>query len=51
MEQDSYRARLESRGVRVRTPGADDRAAVHRIIYEELCVGVVRTGREPPIAT
>ena len=23
------------------TPGADDRATVHRVIYEELCVGVV----------
>jgi aspartate racemase len=42
MEQDFYRARLEARGLHVRTPDAGDRAAVHRIIYDELCIGVVR---------
>lgn len=42
MEQDFYRDRLESHGLEVLVPHASDRAEVHRIIYEELCVGVVR---------
>jgi len=42
MEQDFYRDRLASHGLRVLTPAPDDRAEVHRIIYEELCLGVVR---------
>ncbi|MRV72883.1 amino acid racemase [Duganella sp. FT92W] len=42
MEQDFYRERLEQRhGLAVLTPAPGDRAIVHRIIYEELCVGVV----------
>jgi len=42
MEQDFYRARLEQRhGLHVLVPPADERAAVHRIIYEELCLGQV----------
>jgi aspartate racemase len=40
MEQDFYRRRLRERhGAAVLTPGPDDREAVHRIIYEELCLG------------
>ncbi|MFX4293769.1 aspartate/glutamate racemase family protein [Streptomyces bohaiensis] len=42
MEQDFYRRRLEAHGLTVLVPGADDRALVHRVIYEELCLGVVR---------
>ena len=42
MEQDFYRDRLARRGVRVLVPAAADRAEVHRIIYDELCRGVVR---------
>jgi len=42
MEQDFYRARLESHGLEVLVPDESDRAEVHRIIYEELCLGVVR---------
>ncbi len=42
MEQDFYRERLAANGLTVLTPDAEDRAAVHSIIYEELCVGVVR---------
>lgn len=43
MEQDFYRGRLAARhGLDVRVPDADGRAAIHRIIYEELCRGVVR---------
>ena len=42
MEQDFYRDRLASHGLDVLVPAADDRAVVHRIIYDELCVGIVR---------
>lgn len=42
MEHDFYRGRLEARhGLTVLTPDAEDRAAVHRIIYEELVAGRV----------
>jgi aspartate racemase len=41
MEQDFYRDRLAGHGLRVLVPDADDRATVHRIIYDELCLGVV----------
>ena len=43
MEQAFYRDRLSERhGLRVIVPGLDDRQAIHRIIYEELCLGVVK---------
>jgi aspartate racemase len=42
MEQDFYRGRLESHGLDVVIPDVDGRRTVHRVIYEELCVGVVR---------
>jgi len=42
MEQDFYRDRLTSHGLRVLIPPPEDRAEVHRVIYEELCLGVVR---------
>jgi aspartate racemase len=42
MEQDFYRDRLAEHGLRVLIPDAADRADVHRIIYQELCLGVVR---------
>jgi len=42
MEQDFYRDRLAGHGLRVLVPGAADRAEVHRVIYDELCLGVVR---------
>ena len=41
MEQEFYRDRLASFGLDVVVPDADDRALVHRVIYDELCVGVV----------
>jgi aspartate racemase len=41
MEQGFYRDRLASHGLTVLTPEADDRAVVHSVIYEELCLGVV----------
>jgi aspartate racemase len=42
MEQSFYRDRLAGHGLTVLVPPADDRAEVHRIIYEELCLGEVR---------
>lgn len=43
MEQDFYRSRLEHQhGLSVLTPPEADRDAVHRIIYQELCLGQVR---------
>lgn len=41
MEQDFLKDRLKARGLDVLVPDADDRQAVHRIIYDELCVGVI----------
>ncbi len=42
MEQDFYRDRLAGHGLHVLVPEAADRAVVHRVIYDELCLGVVR---------
>ena len=43
MEQDFYRGRLAERsGLEVLVPEAEDRALVHRVIYDELVAGVVR---------
>jgi len=43
MEQAFYRDRLIQRhGLQVITPDADQREWVHRIIYEELCLGTIR---------
>ena len=45
MEQDFYVGRLRDRhGLEVLVPGDADRAIVHRVIYEELCVGVIEDG-------
>lgn len=41
MEQDFYRERLEQHGLTVLTPQAGERDLVHRVIYEELCLGEV----------
>lgn len=43
MEQDFYRGRLESKhGIAVLVPDQAGRDLVHRIIYDELCLGVIR---------
>lgn len=43
MEQDFYRNRLTDRfGLDVMVPQADDRDMVHKIIYDELCLGITR---------
>ncbi|MEO5695532.1 MAG: aspartate/glutamate racemase family protein [Burkholderiaceae bacterium] len=42
MEQGFYRDRLRERhGLQVIVPAPADRSAVHRVIYEELCLGTV----------
>ena len=41
MEQDFLKSRLTAQGLTVLVPDADERQAVHRIIYDELCVGVI----------
>ncbi len=43
MEESFYRGRLTDRfGLQVVIPNPEDRQAVHRVIYEELCLGVIR---------
>lgn len=43
MEQDFYRARLEQQhGLQVIVPEQSERDVVHRIIYEELCLGQIK---------
>lgn len=47
MEQDFYRGRLEEQGVRTMIPQPAECKALHRIIYEELCLGrVTEASRE-----
>lgn len=41
MEQPFYRQRVERRGITVDIPNEEDRTTLNRIIFEELCVGVV----------
>ena len=41
MEQDFYRGRLEEHGLDVLVPDDEDRDIVHRVIYEELCLGQI----------
>ena len=42
MEQKFYAGRLERYGLQVLTPDEAGREQVHRIIYEELCLGQIR---------
>ena len=41
MEQDFLKDRLKAMGLNVLVPDAEARQSVHRIIYDELCVGVI----------
>jgi len=46
MEQAFYRERIEAAGIAVLTPDAAQRERVHRVIYDELCLGrIVDTSR------
>jgi aspartate racemase len=43
MEQDFYRSRLSQKfGLEVMIPEGDDRDLVHKIIYQELCLGITK---------
>ncbi|WP_281964712.1 aspartate/glutamate racemase family protein [Serinicoccus marinus] len=42
MEQDFYTGRFSDHGLDVLVPDAPGRELVHRVIYDELCLGVVR---------
>ena len=44
MEQAFYRERLEEKGITVFVPDENERESVHRIIYEELCHGIINSG-------
>lgn len=41
MEQDFYRDGLSAHGLQVIIPDREDRAVIHRVIYDELCLGIV----------
>ncbi|GLQ33580.1 aspartate/glutamate racemase family protein [Litoribrevibacter albus] len=43
MEQDFYKGRLTNNyGLEVLVPSPQDRTIIHRVIYEELCLGVIK---------
>ena len=42
MEEKFYSGRLEKLGLEVLTPNEADRILIHRVIYEELCMGEIR---------
>lgn len=42
MSRDFYRTRLESHGLRIQLPDAEDREIVDRIVFDELCHGEIR---------
>ncbi len=51
MEDDFYRGRLaHQHGLEVVIPNDADRATVHRVIYEELCVGIIRPDSKAEMA-
>lgn len=41
MTQDFYKAKLIARGIEVMVPEAEDIERINRVIYEELCLGVI----------
>ncbi|MDA7027460.1 aspartate/glutamate racemase family protein [Bacillus sp. CLL-7-23] len=42
MEQDFYKARLESNGIKVLVPNESEREIVNKVIFEELCLGNIQ---------
>lgn len=42
MEEDFYTGRLEANGLQVLVPEAEARAEINRVIFEELCRGVIK---------
>lgn len=43
MEQNFYKQRIESNGIQVLIPNEEDREIVNKVIYEELCLGNIRS--------
>src|SRR6266511_2857171 len=44
MDRPMYPDAMAAHGIEVLTPPAEDRGLVHRVIYDELCQGVIRGG-------
>ena len=42
MEQDFYKTRIESNGIKVLIPNDEDRKVINKVIYEELCLGEIQ---------
>ena len=42
MEQEFYKERLQSHGLEVVVPQKEDREIVHKVIYDELCLGITK---------
>ncbi|MBT2647596.1 aspartate/glutamate racemase family protein [Bacillus sp. ISL-34] len=42
MEQAFYKTRIESNGIKVLIPNAEDRKVINKVIYEELCLGEIQ---------
>ncbi|MCZ8537130.1 aspartate/glutamate racemase family protein [Paenisporosarcina quisquiliarum] len=42
MEQDFYKSRIESNGMKVLVPNSEDREEINRVIFEELCLGDIQ---------
>ncbi|MDE5414346.1 aspartate/glutamate racemase family protein [Alkalihalobacterium chitinilyticum] len=42
MEQDFYKSRIETNGIKVIIPDQEERNIVNQVIYEELCLGDIR---------
>lgn len=42
MEQDFYKTRIETNGIKVLIPSEDDRKVINKVIYEELCLGEIQ---------
>lgn len=42
MEQDFYKTRIETNGIKVLLPSEEDRKVINKVIYEELCLGEIQ---------
>jgi len=42
MEQDFYKARIKSNGIKVLVPNDSEREMINKVIYEELCLGNIK---------
>lgn len=42
MEQDFYKTRIESNGIKVLIPNDENRKVINKVIYEELCLGKIQ---------